>query len=480
MLNFNPTSALQAFSGRADWVGLRRVRERTRFLSIRNDQPDKNDSFLDEGVMIEVLVNGHIGYAGTSDLSSSGLERAFVRALEHTKAASAYKVFNTSTQLRPKAVGEFHGKRKVSLDGLSLEQILFVLQKSCASLKGSDRIVNRVAGAMIVDTEIEFHSTNGSSTFQDFQFVTMDLSATAAQGSQTQTRTLNGMYANAHQTGAEAFDALRLTHEGTRIGREADELMNADDCPSEITDLILMPDQMMLQIHESIGHPLEIDRILGDERNYAGWSFVKPEDFGHLQYGSKAMNVVFDPTVEGEFASYAFDDGGNPSRKEHLIKDGVLLRGLGSLESQTRSGLKGVANFRSASWNRAPIDRMANINLEPGTASLEDMISQTERGVLMTANRSWSIDDYRNKFQFGCEYARLIENGQLTKVLKNPNYRGTTVDFWNRLHAVGSPMTVETFGTPYCGKGEPNQVIRVGHASPACLFKNVAVFGGGA
>lgn len=232
----------------------------------------------------------------------------------------------------------------------------------------------------------------------------------------------------------------------------------------------------MLQIHESIGHPLELDRILGDERNYAGWSFVQPSDFGNLRYGSSLMNVTFDPTKQNSLASYAFDDGGNPARREILIEQGVLKRGLGSVESQERSGLPGVANFRSSSWNRAPIDRMANVNLEPGTSTLEEMIASIEDGILMSTNRSWSIDDRRNKFQFGCEHGRLIKKGKLASLVRNPNYRGVTVDFWNRLSSVG--QIAATYGTPFCGKGEPSQVIRVGHSSPPCLFRGVDVFGG--
>lgn len=244
------------------------------------------------------------------------------------------------------------------------------------------------------------------------------------------------------------------------------------------TNLVLAPDQMLLQIHESIGHPLELDRILGDERNYAGGSFVKLSDFGSLQYGSPLLNVTFDPDRVGEFASYGFDDLGVPARKEYLIKEGKLVRGLGSVESQARSGVQGVANARACSWNRPPIDRMANINLEAGKASLQEIVSQIEYGVYMEANRSWSIDDYRNKFQFGCEYGKLIENGKFTKTVRNPNYRGMTIPFWHSLRAVGSPETVEMYGSPFCGKGEPNQAIRVGHASPVCWFTDVEVFGG--
>jgi predicted Zn-dependent protease len=298
------------------------------------------------------------------------------------------------------------------------------------------------------------------------------LSATAVEGAESQTRS----WSRTGQLGSEAFDRAALVEHAARTAREALALLAAENCPSGRMDLLLMPDQMMLQIHESIGHPLELDRILGDERNYAGWSFVKQEDFGRLQYGSPLMNVSFDPTRAHEFASYDFDDGGNRATREMLIENGVLKRGLGSLESQLRSGLPGVANFRSASWNRAPIDRMANINLEPGTSSLDELIAQVEHGVLMHTNRSWSIDDYRNKFQFGCEYAQLIDNGTLGRVVRNPNYRGVTVDFWNRLAGVGRDE--EMFGTPNCGKGEPSQVIRVGHASPPCLFRDVEVFGG--
>jgi predicted Zn-dependent protease len=236
----------------------------------------------------------------------------------------------------------------------------------------------------------------------------------------------------------------------------------------------------MLQIHESIGHPLELDRILGDERNYAGSSFVKLSDFGTLVYGSPLMNVTFDPTVTGELGGYAFDDAGMPAQREFLIQEGLLLRGLGSLESQARAQVPGVANFRATSWNRPPIDRMANLNLEPGTSTFAEMIADIEYGVYMESNRSWSIDDYRNKFQFGCEYAKLIQNGQFVKTLRNPNYRGITNPFWRSLVKVGDRSTFGMYGTPFCGKGEPNQVIRVGHASPTCVFKNIEVFGGAA
>jgi predicted Zn-dependent protease len=235
---------------------------------------------------------------------------------------------------------------------------------------------------------------------------------------------------------------------------------------------------MILQIHESIGHPCELDRILGDERNFAGSTFVQLSDIGNFRYGSEIMNVTFDPGVPGEAASYAFDDTGAPAKREYLIKDGVLVRALGGLESQSRSGKPGVACQRSDGWSRAPIDRMANLNLEPGRDAFEDIIASIEHGVYMEANRSWSIDDFRNKFQFGCEYGKLIEDGRITRTLRNPNYRGISSNFWRNLFKVGDGSTFRAFGAPNCGKGEPNQVLFVGHASPVCAFRGVEIFGG--
>jgi predicted Zn-dependent protease len=344
-------------------------------------------------------------------------------------------------------------------------------------LKINDKIINANVLFISIEQEVSFVSSNGADFTQTFHQRGIQLLATAQEGPNIQTRT-NGFRIG--QAGDEFFDACHLRQEAHRIGKEAIELACAEDCPTGVYDVLLMPDQLYLQIHESIGHPLELDRILGDERNYAGWSFIKPQDFGHLQYGSSLLNVTFDPSVSGEMATYHYDDAGAPAERHYIIKDGLLKRGLGGLESQKRLQLPGVSSTRASSWNRPPIDRMANINIEPGSTSLAQMIASTERGILMQTNKSWSIDDYRNKFQFGCEYGQLIENGKLTKIVKNPNYRGITTPFWKGLKMVGDTSTFEVYGSFYCGKGEPNQIIRVGHATPACLFTNVEVFGGGA
>ena len=276
----------------------------------------------------------------------------------------------------------------------------------------------------------------------------------------------------------EQLERVGFTREARRVAEQALELLAAPNCPSGRMNTLLMPSQMVLQIHETVGHPLELDRILGDERNYAGTSFVSSDMFGSFRYGSDLMNVVFEPDESEELAAYGYDDDGVRAESQLVIRKGMLERALGGRTSQRRAELPGVATARASDWNRPPIDRIGNLNVEPGESSLEDMIAATRFGVLLDTNRSWSIDDSRNKFQFGCEYGRMIRDGELAEVVRNPNYRGVSESFWRNLTMVGDETTYMISGTPYCGKGEPNQMIHVGHASPTCLFHGVEVFGG--
>jgi len=462
----------------AEWIGLREVRETNTTRHVRDRQPQSNGRSQSHGIMIEVLADGQFGYASTNCLDLVNIQLTAKKAYQQAKNAANWAVHRFTIAQRPPAIGQYFSPFLKPSDAIAPKEMHELLIEICDKLKVSDQIVKTSAYIVITETETNFVSSNGSDIYQKFLAIATDYAATAQDGTVVQRRGDNGQLARCHQIGMEVFDRTAILQRAQVVGEQAVELLSAAECPTETTALVLAPDQMLLQIHESIGHPLEIDRILGDERNYAGGSFVKLKDFGEMQYGSFLMNVTFDPTTSGEFASYAFDDVGLPATKEYLIKEGKLLRGLGSSESQVRSGVDGVANARATSWNRPAIDRMANINLEAGEHSFENIIADIEHGVYMESNRSWSIDDYRNKFQFGCEYTKLIENGKLTKTLRNPNYRSITNQFWNSLAKVGDRHTVESYGSPFCGKGEPNQVIRVGHASPVCLFENIEVFGG--
>jgi predicted Zn-dependent protease len=456
------------------------VQENTWVRSVRNEAIDENSYDSDSGLHIEVWYKGHFAHSGTANLSENGAQKAFETALSLAEAAHNLPLTKFEFEkVRPSSKGHYSSTIKRPLNEISSKEVFDQLLAASNFLKVSPQIQSRTAYSMTIKTDFDQISSEGARFSHDFSIVNTDFNVVACEGTETQTRSDKGGLARCAQIGAEAFSLTDLNLRCQKIGEEAIELLKAPECPTGNFDLILAPDQMILQIHESIGHPLELDRILGDERNYAGWSFVQPSDFGKLQYGSSMMNVTFDPTPIHELASYGFDDYGNPATKEFLIKDGQLLRGLGSLESQQRLGIPGVANARSASWNRAPIDRMANINLEPGASTLEQMIGSIAKGALFYSNKSWSIDDYRDKFQFGCEMGLWIENGQVKHKIKNPNYRGQTLSFWRNLKAVGDRNQVEFLGSPYCGKGEPNQVIRVGHSSPYCLFKDISIFGGG-
>jgi predicted Zn-dependent protease len=471
-------TAIASLNIPADWVGIRATREASIYRSQRDGQPEGNRRSLQQGAMVEVLVNGQMGYAGTNRLTVEGLRQAAEQAFQQAQAAAPWQIFAFQPDIRPKVLGAYQTAVTKPFKTLTTGYAHELLSRICQGLKVSDQIVQASASITAKEVDTWLVSSSGTQVHQRFSFLTPSFGATAQDGPVVQTRTNNGR-GHAFQAGWEFFDLGDDLWESVhRIGEQAVELLTAPECPDMTTTLVLAPDQMMLQIHESIGHPLELDRILGDERNYAGGSFVKPNDFGQLQYGSDLLNVTFDPTVEQQFASYAFDDTGAVAERQYLIRQGILQRGLGSHESQARLGVPGVACARATSWDRPPIDRMANINVEPGDRTFGQIIGSIEDGIYMEANRSWSIDDQRFKFQFGCEYAKRIRQGELAETVRNPNYRATTPQFWGSLVQVGDRSTWEMYGTPYCGKGEPNQIIRVGHGAPVCAFNAIEVFGG--
>ncbi|MCK9188468.1 TldD/PmbA family protein [Acidithiobacillus sp.] len=426
--------------------------------------------------LLTVGSGGNVSYASTTDLSTEGLRRAVIQATQCAEALAAFRLTDMESWPKPNQIGHW---RSPGGPGMSLAERFEWLRVLDAALKQSDRIKDRRAGLETVERQRYFLHSAGAEQHQETYLCMPYMQATASDGHEAQSRSYSP-YAQGTAS-AEALTRSGFTvATATRLATEALELLDAPDCPTGITDILLSPEQMTLQIHESIGHPLELDRILGDERNYAGWSFVRQEDFGRLQYGSALLNVVFDPSEAGELAGFGYDDEGTPAQRTHLIRDGILQRPLGGARSAARVGMEPVACARVCDPLRQPIDRMANINLEPGGTSMEDMIAHVEHGIWMSENRSWSIDQRRDKFQFGCEWGRRIENGQLKGWVKNPNYRGRTLDFWKSLIAVGDRASYRVSGTPYCGKGEPNQAITVGHASPACLFRGIETFGGNA
>ena len=451
-----------ALRSTAPFWSLRYHEEKRESHAMRQDTLEPPRMSLDRGVMLTAVTEGGYGYCATSDLSRAGLQNALDRATQWAKATEGRSAYRFDPAAMPAPRGEY--ATGVMREPPSKGELQDLLACECKAAKIDDRIVERYAALELVDEERLYLTSMGGEVAQRFRFTLPHMRATANEGVETQSRSFD----HARQGGFEQVEQAGFIGSGERLAQEALQLLAAPNCPSGKMDLLLMPDQMMLQIHESIGHPLELDRILGDERNYAGTSFVTPEMIGSYRYGSELLDVTYDP-LQGELATYAFDDDGMAARKVFLIRNGILVSALGG---------PGVANSRASGWNRPPIHRMANLNVEPGSSTLEEMIGSMRRGVLMRTNVSWSIDDSRNKFQFGCEWSELIEDGARRGVVKNPNYRGVSATFWRSLRGVGGPASFEVHGTLYCGKGEPNQAIHCGHAAPACLFSDVEVFGG--
>ncbi|GGC74033.1 peptidase C69 [Undibacterium terreum] len=459
-----------------DFCSLRVVDETSEQLRVRQDVLQPLSTSRNRGAMVTVIDNGGYGYAATSDLTLGGLQEAIRRAQHWAQTSAGRSIIDYSSVPQTDAKGSYSGP---GFDDWSRKDLIALLMQESRDCKLDGRIVDWYASIGKTHSEQLYLSTAGADIQQEFHYIIPNMAATANQGVDTQTRSLGGQYNGfCRQGGMEVLQQAGFHGAGKRIAHEALALLAAPDCPNGKMDLLLMPEQMMLQIHESIGHPIELDRILGDERNFAGTSFVTLDMFGHFKYGSDLLNVSYDPSRAEQFASYQWDDEGQAAAKTYVIRHGVLERPLGGHVSQARAGVAGVANSRACDWNRPPIDRMANLNIEPGATSLADMIASVEYGVLMDTNLSWSIDDSRNKFQFGCEFGQLIKDGELQGLVKNPNYRGISESFWRSLKAVGDEASFAVMGTPFCGKGEPSQVIRVGHASPPCLFNQVEVFGG--
>ena len=458
-----------------DFWSLRLSDTRFERIGVRQGIVEPIKSRRSTGALITLVEGRGMGYAATSDLSPSGLKKAISYALNWARTSARFHIMEPCYYPRPQRSGVYSSTIERPWDSVPLSRKIDWLKAINQQLKLHHHIVDYWTLLEHSESEVILLCPEAEIS-QCFSSITPFLMAVAHDKGETQSRSYGVEYVA--QAGLEQLDHILFEENAQRVAEESLQLLDAPNCPTGQFDVLLLPSQMVLQIHESIGHPLELDRILGDERNYAGTSFVTLDMFGSYQYGSPLLNVTFDPNLNKQIASYEFDDEGTVAECQHLIENGILMRPLGSQSSQNRAHISGVANSRSSDWNRASIDRMANINLVPGKSSFDELIGGIEYGILMDTNRSWSIDDSRNKFQFGCELGKVIENGKITGLLKNPNYRGISAKFWRNLKKVGDRSTFEIMGVATCGKGEPNQAIQVGHASPACVFEDVTVFGG--
>lgn len=470
-----------AATGRCSYAEARFVHTREEALAVRNGLVDEVDAVESAGVGIRVRVGGAWGFAATRDVTREGLHATLDRALA-LAAAQPQVPEAPLAQVAAPAMGHWASPHEQDPFDVSLEERLALLVEAEAALRGDPRIVRTEATAMATRTTKAFASTEGAACTQLLIECGAGIGATAVGDDELQVRS----YPSAHgglvaQAGWEHVLALDLAAHAPRVAAEAVELLTAPPCPEGRRTIILGAEQLALQIHESIGHALELDRILLGEASYAGTSWVGPQDLARdaaLQYGSDQVTIVADATLPGGLGTFGWDDEGVAAHRTTLIDRGVLEAALSDRVSAAALGLDRSAGCaRADGFARQPIVRMTNVSIEPGSAgSLEDLVAATEDGALyLETNQSWSIDDRRWQFQFATEVAREIRGGELGRLYRNPSYAGITPQFWGSCDAVCGPQAWRPWGLGNCGKGEPGQVMRVSHGASPARFRDVQV-----
>ncbi|GAC1436044.1 MAG: TldD/PmbA family protein [Terriglobales bacterium] len=467
----------------ASYADLRIVDDRGRALSTKNGKIGSASVAESLGVGIRVLANGAWGFAATDDLRKDEVEATAARAMEIAKASSHVKRQDVQLAAEKPVTAEWVAPYKIDPFTTSVEENIDLLLKIDSELCFVKGVTLAETNMNIRREEQWYFSSDGANIHQT-KFVTgAGYAAHAFAGTEIQKRSYPNSFGGQWQNkGYELIEELKLVENARRIGEEAVALLTADRCPEGPFDIILDSSQLGLQIHESVGHPIELDRVLGMEANFAGTSFLTIDKLRTLRYGSDLVNVVADARQEHGpgLGTFAYDDEGVAAQCTPIITNGLFTGYLSSRETahtigESRSG----GTLRAEGWNRLPIIRMTNISIMPGTnpLTLEQLIASTERGILMQTNRSWSIDDKRYNFQFGCELGWEIKNGKRVRMLKNPSYSGITTEFWNSMDAICSRDEWTLWGTPNCGKGQPQQVMGTGHGASPARFRNVKVGG---
>ncbi|PIX21503.1 MAG: peptidase C69 [Deltaproteobacteria bacterium CG_4_8_14_3_um_filter_45_9] len=459
-----------------EYADIRIVRRQSEEIEVKNGKVGALIHDEDFGFGIRVLFQGAWGFACSSKVTKREMEAVFGKALKIAKASSRVKgkeiVFTSTSPV----VDRYKTTMAIDPFNVPPETKLNLLLKADETIRRNKKVKISEAFLGSYKTEKTFASTEGSYIEQEIVECGAGISATAIEGSEVQVRSYpNSFRGNFSTQGYEWIENLDLTDQAERMAEEASQLLTAKPCPSKTTTLILDSSQLALQIHESIGHPIELDRILGTEASYAGTSFLKPEMVGHFKYGSELVNIVADATCPGGLGTFGYDDEGIKAQRVPIISQGILVNLLTSRETAHHLGKESNGTMRADGWNRIPLIRMTNINLEPGEWTLEQMIADTEEGLFLTTNRSWSIDDKRINFQFGTEIGWEIKSGKLGEMVKNPTYTGITPTFWSSCDAIANRDHWQMWGTPNCGKGEPGQVAHVGHGAAPARFRNVQV-----
>jgi len=455
--------------------------EETNSLTMWNGNLKDASARIESGAGIRVLYKGAWGFSASSDLSNMGA--MYDRALDNARIAAERVTFPVRLAEKDIIQAKFTSPNKIDPFTVSLNEKVNFLKELDGYLK-DDAVSQRISDMNFIRKNICFVDSEGSEIEKTIveSFSTMQVMSQDEHGV-THERKFR-LHKQAETRGWENYDLAVFKENAERIVRELKELMAAPECPKDERSVILLPGIMYLQTHETIGHALELDRILGYELAFAGGSFVTLKDFGTLRYGSPKLTARADATVPNSPGSFGFDDDGVACQNNVLIDKGILVGAISGRQMVEEANARakkeifkgsGGAN-RSTAFYRVPIERMTNINIDPGDdGTLEDIISKTEKGIILDGDRSWSIGSNREQFHFGTEIGWLVEDGRKTHVVKNSTYKGDTIKFWNSLSAVGDKSTWQVNYVSNCGKGQPNQIIQLGHGIPICRFDHVLV-----
>ena len=455
--------------------------DRMRSLATKNGKIGSASDAESLGIGVRVVADGAWGYAASDDLSRRAVEATAARAVDIAKASARVKLGDVRLAPEKAAVAEWTTPIEIDPFTISIERNLDLLLTIDAELRS-------VAGVTLAETNMNFRreeqwffSSQGADIHQTKYWTGVGYAAHAFAGSEIQKRSYPNSFGGQWQSrGYELIHELKLRENARRVGEEAVALLKADQGPEGVFDIILDGAQLGLQIHESVGHPIELDRVLGMEANFAGTSFLTLDKLRTLRYGSELVNVVADARPEHGpgLGTFAYDDEGVPAQCTPIITQGLFTGYLSSRETAHTIGLnRSGGTLRAEGWNRLPIIRMTNVSILPGERPLtkEQLIESTDHGVYLETNRSWSIDDKRYNFQFGTEIGWEIKNGKRIRMLKNPSYSGITTEFWNAMDAICSKEEWVLWGTPNCGKGQPQQVMGTGHGAAPARFRGVKV-----
>jgi len=465
----------------AGYADVRIVDDRQRALATKNGKVGHAGSTESLGVGIRVLVSDSWGFAATDDLSRASVEKTAAQALEIARASAKVKEEPVRLAPEPAAKIEWASPCKIDPFTTSIEENLDLLTRIDAELMSVKGVTLAESSLHMGRYEQWFYSSDGAEIHQTRFRTGAGFAALAFQGTEIMKRSYPNSFGGQYQNkGYELIDELKLMENARRIGEQAVALHQAERCPEGKMTLVLDSSQLGLQIHESIGHPIELDRVLGMEANFAGTSFLTIDKLRKLRYGSDLVNVVADATEEHGpgLGTFAYDDEGVAAQCTPIITNGLFTGYISSRETAHTIGEnRSNGAMRAEGWNRIPLVRMTNISIRPGEKPLtfDQLIAGTDDGIYMQTNRSWSIDDKRYNFQFGCEIGWEIKGGKLGRMFKNPSYSGITTEFWNSMDAICSRDQWTLWGTPNCGKGQPMQTMGTGHGASPARFRGVKI-----